>query len=41
VNSIGTWAGNRVAARIPMKIVKKVVGSIFILFGGLIVMGIL
>lgn len=40
VNAIGALAGNRVAARIPLKIVKKVVGLIFILFGGLIVLGI-
>ncbi len=41
VNTLGALAGDRVAARIPLKIVKKVVGLIFILFGGLIVMGIL
>ncbi|TET09433.1 MAG: TMEM165/GDT1 family protein [Candidatus Thorarchaeota archaeon] len=41
VNAIGAFAGNRVAARIPLKIVKKVVGLIFVLFGGLIVLGIL
>ena len=41
VNSIGVLAGDRVAARIPLKIVKKVVGLVFILFGALIVFGIL
>ena len=41
VNSIGALAGDRVAARIPLKIVKRVVGLIFILFGTLIVFGIL
>jgi putative Ca2+/H+ antiporter (TMEM165/GDT1 family) len=41
VNILGAWAGDRVAARIPLKVVKKVVGIIFILFGFLIVMGIL
>jgi len=41
VNVLGAWAGNRVASRIPLKIIKKVVGLIFILFGVLIVIGIL
>lgn len=41
VNILGAWAGDRVAARIPLKVVKKVVGVIFVLFGLLIVMGIL
>ncbi len=41
VNALGALAGNRVAVRIPLKIVKKIVGLIFILFGVLIVMGIL
>ena len=41
VNSLGALAGDRVAARIPLKIVKKIVGVIFILFGALIVLGIL
>ncbi len=41
VNALGAWAGDRVAARIPLGIVKKVVGIIFILFGLLIVIGIL
>ncbi len=40
VNAIGAWAGDRVATRIPLNIVKKVVGAIFILFGVLIVIGI-
>ena len=41
VNSLGALAGDRVAARIPLKIVKKVVGVVFVLFGVLIVLGIL
>jgi putative Ca2+/H+ antiporter (TMEM165/GDT1 family) len=41
VNSLGALAGDRVAARIPLKIVKRVVGLVFILFGALIVLGIL
>ncbi|MHA2025946.1 MAG: TMEM165/GDT1 family protein [Candidatus Thorarchaeota archaeon] len=41
VNILGAWAGDRVAARIPMKVIKKVVGTIFVLFGLLIVIGIL
>jgi len=41
VNSLGALAGNRVAARIPLKIVRRVVGLVFILFGALIVLGIL
>jgi putative Ca2+/H+ antiporter (TMEM165/GDT1 family) len=41
VNALGAWSGNRVAARIPIQTVKKIVGFIFILFGILIVMGIL
>ena len=41
VNALGTWAGARVATQIPIKTIKKVVGTIFILFGALIVMGIL
>jgi putative Ca2+/H+ antiporter (TMEM165/GDT1 family) len=41
VNSIGALAGNRIASRIPLKIVKRIVGLIFILFGTLIVFGIL
>jgi putative Ca2+/H+ antiporter (TMEM165/GDT1 family) len=41
VNSLGAIAGNRVAARIPLKIVKQIVGLVFIVFGILIVMGML
>lgn len=41
VNSIGALAGDRVAARIPLRTVKIVVGFVFILFGALIVLGIL
>jgi len=41
VNSLGAWAGDRVAARIPLRTVKIVVGLIFILFGVLIVFGFL
>jgi putative Ca2+/H+ antiporter (TMEM165/GDT1 family) len=41
VNSLGVIAGDRVASRIPLKIVKRVVGLVFILFGALIVLGIL
>jgi putative Ca2+/H+ antiporter (TMEM165/GDT1 family) len=41
VNSLGALAGERVAARIPLKIVRRVVGLVFILFGVLIVLGIL
>ena len=41
VNSLGALAGDRVAARIPLRTVKIVVGLVFILFGALIVFGIL
>lgn len=41
VNSLGAMAGDRAAARIPLKIVKRVVSIIFILFGSLVVLGIL
>jgi len=41
VNSIGVLTGDRIAARIPLKIVKRVVGAVFILFGILIVFGFL
>jgi putative Ca2+/H+ antiporter (TMEM165/GDT1 family) len=41
VNSLGALAGDRVAARIPLRTVKIVVGFVFILFGALIVLGIL
>jgi putative Ca2+/H+ antiporter (TMEM165/GDT1 family) len=41
VNSLGALAGNRVAAHIPLRTVKIVVGCVFILFGTFIVLGIL
>jgi putative Ca2+/H+ antiporter (TMEM165/GDT1 family) len=41
VNALGAWTGNRIATRIPIQTVKKVVGLIFILFGFLIVTGFL
>jgi len=41
VNSLGVLAGNHVAERIPLKIVKKIVGIVFILFGLLVIFGIL
>ncbi len=41
VNSLGALAGNRVATRIPLKTVKRVVGLVFTLFGAFIVLGIL
>ncbi|MFW9836343.1 MAG: TMEM165/GDT1 family protein [Candidatus Thorarchaeota archaeon] len=41
VNSIGALAGNRVASRIPLRVVKIVVGLVFILFGVFVVFGIL
>jgi len=41
VNSVGAMAGNHVAERIPLRTVKIVVGIVFILFGVLIVAGIL
>jgi putative Ca2+/H+ antiporter (TMEM165/GDT1 family) len=41
INSLGAFAGNRVAQHIPLRIVKRVVGAVFILFGLLIVFGIL
>ena len=41
VNSVGAIAGDRVAARIPLKAVKRIVGIVFISFGVLIVFGIL
>jgi putative Ca2+/H+ antiporter (TMEM165/GDT1 family) len=41
VNSIGAYAGTNIAERIPIKIVKRVVGVIFILFGILVTFGIL
>ncbi|TFH10555.1 MAG: hypothetical protein E4H14_02255 [Candidatus Thorarchaeota archaeon] len=41
VNSIGAFAGTSIAERIPIKTVKRVVGIIFILFGILVIFGIL
>ncbi|MFW9843049.1 MAG: TMEM165/GDT1 family protein [Candidatus Thorarchaeota archaeon] len=41
VNSVGAYAGMSVADRIPIKTVKRVVGIIFILFGILVIFGIL
>ncbi|MFW9805629.1 MAG: TMEM165/GDT1 family protein [Candidatus Thorarchaeota archaeon] len=41
VNSLGALAGDRVAARIPLRIVKIVVGFVFVLFGALVVLGVL
>ena len=41
VNSLAVTAGNHVAERIPLKIVRRAVGFIFILFGSLVVLGIL
>ena len=41
VNSIGAFAGTNIAERIPIKTVKRVVGIIFILFGILVIFGIL
>jgi putative Ca2+/H+ antiporter (TMEM165/GDT1 family) len=41
VNSIGALAGNRVAEHIPLKTVKRSVGVVFLLFGLLVILGIL
>ena len=41
VNSIGAFAGNSIAERIPLKLVRRVVGLVFILFGLLVIFGIL
>jgi putative Ca2+/H+ antiporter (TMEM165/GDT1 family) len=41
VNSIGAYAGTSIAERIPIKTVKRVVGVVFILFGILVIFGIL
>jgi len=41
VNSIGAYAGSSIAERIPIKTVKRVVGIIFILFGILVIFGVL
>lgn len=40
VNSVGALAGNHAAERIPMKMIKKVVGLVFIVFGLLVIFGI-
>ena len=41
VNSIGAFAGEKVSSRIPLRTVKLIVGAVFIIFGVLIVTGIL
>jgi putative Ca2+/H+ antiporter (TMEM165/GDT1 family) len=41
VNSVGAYAGTNIAERIPIKTVKRVVGTIFIIFGILVIFGIL
>ncbi len=41
VNSIGVYTGTSIAERIPIKTVKRVVGIIFILFGLLVIFGVL
>ena len=41
VNSIGVYAGTSIAERIPIKTVKRVVGIVFILFGILVIVGVL
>ena len=41
VNSLGAIAGDRIAKRIPMMVVKRIVGLVFVAFGLLIVLGIL
>jgi len=41
VNSIGVYAGSSITERIPIKTVKRVVGIIFILFGILVIFGVL
>jgi len=41
VNSIAVLAGNHAAERIPMKMIKVVVGIVFILFGLLVIIGLL
>jgi putative Ca2+/H+ antiporter (TMEM165/GDT1 family) len=41
VNSLGAFTGDRIAERIPLKIVKKIVGVVFLLFGLLVILGIL
>ncbi|MFW9909538.1 MAG: TMEM165/GDT1 family protein [Candidatus Thorarchaeota archaeon] len=37
VNSVGALAGNHAAERIPMKVIKRVVGLVFIVFGLLVI----
>ena len=39
VDSLGVIAGDRIAARIPLRVVKVTVGLVFILFGLLVVAG--
>jgi len=41
INSIAVLAGESIAERIPIKAVKRVVGIIFILFGLLVIFGVL
>ena len=41
VSSIGVYAGTSIAERIPIKNVKRVIGIIFILFGILVIFGVL
>jgi len=41
INSIGALAGNHAAERIPMRIIKIIVGVVFILFGLLVMFGFL
>jgi putative Ca2+/H+ antiporter (TMEM165/GDT1 family) len=41
VNFIGILAGDKVAEHIPLKTVKRIVGAVFLLFGLLVILGIL
>jgi putative Ca2+/H+ antiporter (TMEM165/GDT1 family) len=41
VNGIGVFLGDRLAAKIPISTVKKIAGIIFVVFGFLIIFGIL
>jgi putative Ca2+/H+ antiporter (TMEM165/GDT1 family) len=41
INSIAVFTGESIAERIPIKAVKRVVGIIFILFGLLVIFGVL
>jgi len=41
VSAIGVYAGASIAERIPIKTVKRVVGIVFILFGILVIFGVL